>query len=283
MILRLVCAGALALLAACQSGTADASAGETGQATGAQTIERETDFYSFIYSYPGQAARIAGLKAVLDADAKAHEAELAAQARELWSEQKALIEADLAQAKGEQEIAAAREALAQITAFDFPFRPHYLVVGWDVAADLPRWLSLGGSVETYSGGAHGNQGFDALLWDKANGKRIAPASLFLSNAALRKAVKPQFCKLLNAERAERRGTPVDPQSDDLFDACIDPFEGVLLLESRTGKAFDTVSFLIAPYLAGSYAEGSYVIEMPVTAPVIEAVKPEYRGAFSTAG
>ena len=54
----------------------------------------------------------------------------------------------------------------------------------------------------------------------------------------------------------------------------------LILGSRNHKTFDRIGFLIAPYEAGPYAEGSYEVTLPVTPAVLAAVKPEWRGAFA---
>jgi hypothetical protein len=53
----------------------------------------------------------------------------------------------------------------------------------------------------------------------------------------------------------------------------------VILGSKSHKGFDRIGFLIAPYNAGPYAEGSYEVTLPVTAAVVAAAKPEYRAAF----
>ena len=49
--------------------------------------------------------------------------------------------------------------------------------------------------------------------------------------------------------------------------------------SSSGKAFDRVGFLIAPYLAGPYVEGSYEVTLPLTPGLLATVKPQYRASF----
>ncbi|MEZ5742879.1 MAG: DUF4163 domain-containing protein [Sphingomonadaceae bacterium] len=215
-------------------------------------VEEETDAYSFSYSYPGEANAIPALRAHMERDMEAANAEIVKQAA---------------------------EAKADAEANDYPFRPHYLAIGWGVAGDTSGWLSMSASIETYSGGAHGNHGFDTLLWDKRANVRREVTNLFISEAALRDAIRERFCAGLDAERAERRGEPVR-RSDEWPDDCIDPFEAEVLLESEGGQVFETLTVLIAPYLAGSYAEGSYLVSVPVDARVLAAVKPEYRKAFA---
>ena len=38
-------------------------------------------------------------------------------------------------------------------------------------------------------------------------------------------------------------------------------------------------FVASPYVAGPYVEGEYEVELPVTARLIEALRPEYRESF----
>ena len=48
-----------------------------------------------------------------------------------------------------------------------------------------------------------------------------------------------------------------------------------------GQALDAIRILIAPYNAGPYAEGSYVIDLPIDTATLATVKPAWKGAFST--
>ena len=43
-----------------------------------------------------------------------------------------------------------------------------------------------------------------------------------------------------------------------------------------GKRFDRLSVYFGPYVAGPYAEGDYELDFPVTASVLDAVKPRLR-------
>ena len=144
---------------------------------------------------------------------------------------------------------------------------------WEVVADLPRFLSLSEQLYDYTGGAHGNTSYAALVWDKPMKLRRQPLAFFSSPDALKDAVTTVFCQKLNA----RRDTAGQPE----YSPCPDPSKEVLILGSTTGKRFDRIGFLLPPYEAGPYAQGSFDITLPVTPAILAAVRPEYRVYFAT--
>lgn len=216
-------------------------------------IEENGKLFSFSYAYPAAAAAIPALKAELDREKDESRAQLVDEAKS---------GRDLAQ----QE--------------DFGFTPYERSIEWSVVAELPGWLSLLGDSYEFAGGAHGNSGSRALLWDKAAGKRRDPLSLFVSKEAFNAAMRPAFCQALNKERAKRREEPVNSGSGDEFDACVNPSELTVLLGSADKAHFTRIGLIADPYVAGPYVEGSYEITLPVTPALIKAVKPEYRGLFA---
>jgi hypothetical protein len=145
-----------------------------------------------------------------------------------------------------------------------------------VVADLPRFLSLSASFYEYSGGAHGNGAYDALVWDRRARAAIDPKAMF-NPAALQQALGAQWCARLKAERKERLG---ENYSDDSVFPCPAIKDLTVLVGSSDKRAFNRIGLLAAPYVAGSYAEGSYEVTLPVTAQVIAAVRPQYKAAFA---
>jgi hypothetical protein len=221
-----------------------------------RTEEVDNGVYEFAYSYPAKAARYPDLRASLDGRLEKQRSEVENSARE-----------DKANAEKE----------------GYPYRPHSSETEWKVVTDLPAWLSLSAESYEYTGGAHGMSYFDTLLWDKAARKVREPTDLFASSAALRDAIQQPFCDALDRERAKRRGGPVQRDNGDTFNECINPLESVVILGSKSGNGFDRLGVLVAPYAAGSYAEGSYEVTLPVTPAVVRAAKPQFRGAFATGG
>jgi hypothetical protein len=148
---------------------------------------------------------------------------------------------------------------------------------WEVVADLPRFLSLSASFYVYTGGAHGNGAYDALVWDREAKAGIDPRAMFTSPAALQDALGAPWCKALKAERMKRMGADF---SDDGFFECPPLNDLTVILGSSNKKSFNRIGLLAAPYVAGSYAEGTYEVTLPVTPAVRDAVKPEYKAAFA---
>ncbi|MBS0254122.1 MAG: DUF4163 domain-containing protein [Proteobacteria bacterium] len=239
--------------AASAAPVAVASAAASASAGTARVVSESSASYTFAYAYPAPAAAIPALKSWLDADLAKARKEVASEAQE-----------------GKKDAAEA----------GYPFNPHSSETKWQVVTDLPGWLSLSALTSGYSGGAHGNYGFVALLWDKGANQQREVTSLFTAKAALAQALKGPFCAELNRQRAKKRGAPIDPASTDEFDKCIDPTGSTLILGSSDHQHFDRIGVLIGPYEAGSYAEGSYEVTLPVTPAVLATVKPQFKAAFA---
>lgn len=238
---------------ASDAAVATAPASEAPPPAEAVNIKTQNPRYSFSYAYPAAAAGIPALKAQLDNEMAKARAELASIAKE-------------------GESAAKAE--------DFEFNPFDQSTKWTVVTDLPGWLSLKRDYYEFTGGAHGNYGTGALLWDKAAGQARDVLTLFVSKAAFDAALRPAFCNALDKQRAERRGAPVDRTSGDSFDDCLAPSDVTVLLGSSNKQQFNRIGLIADPYAAGPYAEGSYEVTLPVTPALLKAVKPEYRAAFA---
>lgn len=238
---------------ASDAAVATAPASEAPPPAEAVNIKTQNPRYSFAYAYPAAAAGIPALKAQLDNEMAKARAELASIAKE-------------------GESAAKAE--------DFEFNPFDQSTKWTVVTDLPGWLSLKRDYYEFTGGAHGNYGTGALLWDKAAGQARDVMTLFVSKAAFDAALRPAFCNALDKQRAERRGAPVDRTSGDSFDDCLAPSDVTVLLGSSNKQQFNRIGLIADPYAAGPYAGGSYEVTLPVTPALLKAVKPEYRAAFA---
>ncbi len=222
---------------------------------GAAPVSRteQTERYEYQWSYPAAAAAIPALAAKLDAMGARSLATLKEEA-----------DRDYETSRGES----------------WEPRPHSALTKWAVVANLPGFLSLSSQVATYGGGAHGNYTKTSLVWDKRAARAIDGVELFASPVALNRALGPALCDALNAQRAARRGEPVDPETTEWPNNCPSITEATVLVGSSNGETFDRIGIYFGPYVAGPYAEGDYELNFPVTGAVLDAVKPEYADAFS---
>lgn len=162
-----------------------------------------------------------------------------------------------------------------------------LTLRWDAPVDTARLVSSDGLFWSFTGGAHGNPGFHAILWDRAALREVAPADLFRADADLSKLDRA-LCDAINAAKAARGGDQAwDPapyrgeQGENLW-ACPAALETPFSLApgDTAGKAGGLV-FLIGPYIVGPYAEGVYTAVVPAAA-FSALLSPEWADQFGGA-
>lgn len=159
-----------------------------------------------------------------------------------------------------------------------------LTLRWDAPVETVRLVSADGMVWSFTGGAHGNPGFHAILWDRAGQRAVVPADLFRAGADLSELDRA-LCDSINAAKAARGGDQAwDPapyrgeQGDGIWScpAAIEtPFS--LAPGDTMGKAGGLV-FLIDPYVVGPYAEGVYTAVVPAAA-FSALLSPEWADQF----
>ena len=213
-------------------------------------IERQSKLLDFTYEWPAEAAAISALDKRFRADAA-----------------KAFAEAHK---YAEEDIALSRDQ-------ERDYNQHYYAAGWETFGQSARLLSLGETVETFTGGAHPNHDFNALVWDRRLGKEIAVDGLFAKPAAFAALTRSTYCKALDKERLDRReGEKLGGE----FDECPKFADLAIAPEDKDGNGrFDRIDLIAPPYIAGPYVEGEYEIELPVTAAFVAALKPEYSSSF----
>jgi hypothetical protein len=255
----------LVLLAACNEQAPDREANRSAPAASSKapgpaqptsaakafSAEEETDLYGFKYSWSAEAAAVPQLTDRFTKDMKKVEAET---------------------------IAGAREDREERVRQGYDYHPHETQVSYETAGQSERLLSLESSVYGFSGGAHGSSGSGSLLWDKKQAREVSVSDLLRPDTNWTGAIRQPFCTLLDREREKRREEPVKP--DDLFGDC-PKYEDVTVLlsdEDKNGR-FDHIKVIADQYVAGPYAEGPYETLLPITAAMIERLKPDYRASF----
>ena len=121
-------------------------------------------------------------------------------------------------------------------------------------------------------------------------KLVATADVFIHSmrgSAIRKlgfgyesvrAIRPDII-YANCYGYSRRG-PEGESAIAEFGECPPIKDLTVLLGSSNGRKFNRIGLVADPYVAGPYAEGNYDITVPVTAEVLEAVRPAYKDAFA---
>ena len=181
----------------------------------------------------------------------------------------ALIEAAKAGRAAARDAASAKKA-------GYPFRRHETISDWSLAADTPQLLALAGEIYSFTGGAHGNSGYAAKIWDKAARRSITIDGLFNDWPRARRIIEPAYCAALADAQRARRGTQA---GSGAFDECPKLSEQALLPYAGLSTTATQVRVLIGPYVAGPYAEGSYIITLPWPEAIRPFVKPGFRAAL----
>lgn len=213
--------------------------------------DEKTDLVEFAFGWSAEAAAVPEL-------ARRFEAELA-------NERSDLI-----------DLARTEKAYRDKEGFDFnrlTFSRSY-----ETAGQSERLLSLRIDSYSYTGGAHGNGGTTALLWDRSNRDEIPFADLFSTKPSRDQLLVDRWCSTLDAAREEKRGEPVG--NGGMFDEC-PPLDDIAIIPSDkdSNGRFEQLLLVASPYVAGPYVEGEYEIALPVTSAVIAALKPKYRTSF----
>jgi hypothetical protein len=186
-----------------------------------------------------------------------------------------------------REMAAARsEALADARAGrrrarSGTFLAHDYDQVWEMHGTGGVLLSLGSATYSFAGGAHGNHSMSAILWDLAAHRAVAvPAVLGRGLAGM----SARYCAELDRQRAENRDDELGPYPGDPFTECPPLARQVLVPADSDGNGrLDALQVMLAPYLAGPYTEGEYIVAIPFTAEDLAAVPDRYRADFEVPG
>lgn len=213
---------------------------------------RLTDEYSFAFVYPKAVERVPELDALVRAEAAAAEAWIAARAAE-------------ARAEGREAPRLTYEAV------------------WQIDSVLPELAAASGTIGYHAGGAHGGIEYKTILIDRESGRPMEIEEVFdpgffepnLLGYRLWgiRAVQAAFCRALTRAVRARRGDPAAavecPRVED---------QPVTFLCGDGGR-IDRLRALLNPYVAGSWAEGPYQIDVPIDAAMMSAVRRRFRPAF----
>ena len=151
---------------------------------------------------------------------------------------------------------------------------------WSVQGATAGLLSLVGQLSAYTGGAHGSAGTAPILWDRVRDREVTLDALFTDKAKALATMRTAYCRALDQQRAERRGTAgVETKLGGEFDAC-PPFDQLTVAPSgNVGGKFSRIAIVADPYVAGPWAEGAYEVELLIPKAMVAFVAPPYRASF----
>ena len=215
------------------------------------TTDATQDNYTFKYVYPDAAHAIAPLRVWLEQDRK-----------------------KLRQSTVQGAASARQEA----DGTDVP--QVHTQKTWKVVTDTPRFLSLSGELNDYSGGAHGDQSSTAIVWDKSARRTVDPKTMFVSLERAEQLLKRHYCTQFAAQRLKRlKENHIEPDERSFCPALSE----LTVLPGSSDKAHINRLGLIADAsVAGDAPEGPYEITLPVTPQLLQVIKSAYRTGFAPA-
>lgn len=148
---------------------------------------------------------------------------------------------------------------------------------WTVTGQTEALIGLGSETYSYTGGAHGNTAFDALVWDVETDRPIGVLGLFANRYLGLSIIDQPFCEGLREQQIERMG---DISGDDFWGGCPPLNEVAIAPMGSDGGPFTSFRVRVPPYIAGPYAAGSFDVDVRVTSEILDALKPGYRDSFA---
>lgn len=175
------------------------------------------------------------------------------------------------QRRGAAATAVARRAEGAARRGGYPFAQHSLTLTWRTEGSTPQLFSLSAVASAYTGGGHGSDGFEALLWDRLRNRAIDPYRLF-DGASLGR----RFCAGYPDARAAHGGAPSASAED-----CPGMQRRPLAPADTDGNGrFDVLRAFVA---TGYFDAEGFWVDIPVEPEDIDRLPDGYRPAFEVAG
>jgi uncharacterized protein YecT (DUF1311 family) len=129
-----------------------------------------------------------------------------------------------------------------------------------IAYASPRLISASVGTWSYDGGAHGNGGVSNINIDIVSGRALAVETIF-EEAGLA-TLREDCTKQIAAQKTEKLGQPFKPEDDGNYSAETIA-EHMATLDRWTFRE-DKATVTFDPYSIGSFAEGSYTCDFPMS-------------------
>ena len=159
--------------------------------------------------------------------------------------------------------------------------PYERTVAFAPGAETGRLVSLSRTDFEYTGGAHPNTSFAAVLWDKTLKRQLGFADLFRPGSNLASLDKA-LCDAANAAKQARSPGSERATLDGKMWTCPKAVSTPFVLTPGTtpGRA-GGVTFLLGAYQVGPYSDGPYWIALP-QAGFRALLNPAYADEFAGA-
>ena len=128
-----------------------------------------------------------------------------------------------------------------------------------------RYVSIVMGYYEYTGGAHPNRSADTVLWDRTAKKRISIRPFFTETADNGPTLNAMRQAAIASLKVEKKKRGADGSDLNLIEGIEPKLLGsgpVSLAPSTEAGKSSGLTFHYAPYMVGSYAEGSYIAFVP---------------------
>lgn len=194
-----------------------------------------------------------------------------------WPElHKKLYDEGVAELK--RDIEAARNDRSHLEGEGFPNPAYDQSIRWNLNAWTPRLVGLKGTWDSYTGGAHPNNGYNTLIWDTNAKSAINRSELFIAPGPGDAAMQTSLCDAI-AQARKANGVEVTPDIEESWPCPKWRDSDFVLAQSATPGKLGGLTFVFDPYAIGSYAEGPYEATVPYAA-FKTIVAPAYAGEFA---
>jgi hypothetical protein len=252
---------------------AEQALGGDDSAAPAMTFDMPGDF-QLSWSQESDAASVSS---ELDPAILAFDPELAYR---LWKDAKSSLDEMMAQASGDQAMAAEDAATSGEPSW---FRPYTMEISSKATLVLDDLISIEHFIAQYTGGAHGNYFMGGDIYRKGEPEPVKLAemiadepgfSALVVKGLVEEKIKRGYEEGERAVIASELGDLLVPSADypDVFGGHV-----VLQASDEAGKIGGVV-VLFSPYEVGSFAEGSYEILIPA-ADLAPVLTPAWKDRF----
>jgi hypothetical protein len=149
---------------------------------------------------------------------------------------------------------------------------------WRLGALSQALLAIQAAIAIDTGGAHHNVSQQAVIYDRKAGRRISAADLFRDWKAAEPLLRREICSQLERQRNDRLGTDRKPSPIPAFDECPKTDELAIWPSGEDSRPWG-LRWAAAPYVAGTWAEGSYGDFVSLGPELTALLKPAYREDF----